>query len=143
MALFFHVVRDGPLENLWGRGRGRARAKYKIIYSSKGKLNEKNSCTPINPKKYSCYGLKKIHTRNLITKKNSCGSKIPHSPHNFSNGLYLICFHLNQISSHRMPKVYTFFLDSNFFRVLKITQETGNTASLRTTETKTNIGLKN
>ena len=39
------------------------------IYSRKGKLNEKNSCTPINPKKYSCYGLKKIHTRNLITKK--------------------------------------------------------------------------
>ena len=28
---------------------------------------------------------KKIHTRNLITKKNSCGSKIPHL-HNFSNG---------------------------------------------------------
>ena len=47
---------------------------------------EKNSCTPINPKKYSCYGLKKIHTRNLITKKNSYCSKIPHSPHNFSNG---------------------------------------------------------
>ena len=32
---------------------------------------KKNSCTPINPKKYSCYGQKKIHTRNLITKKNS------------------------------------------------------------------------
>ena len=32
---------------------------------------------PINPKKYSCYGVKKIHTRNLVTKKNSCGSKIP------------------------------------------------------------------
>ena len=47
---------------------------------------KKNSCKPINPKKYSCYGLKKIHTRNLITKKNSCGSKIPHPPHNFSNG---------------------------------------------------------
>ena len=49
---------------------------------------KKNSCTPINPKKYSCYGLKKIHTRNLITKKNSCGSKIPlpPAPHNFSNG---------------------------------------------------------
>ena len=29
---------------------------------------------------------KKIHTRNLITKKNSCGSKIPLPPHNFSNG---------------------------------------------------------
>ena len=48
---------------------------------------KKNSCTPINPKKYSCCGLKKIHIRNLITKKNSCGSKIPLlHPHNFSNG---------------------------------------------------------
>ena len=48
---------------------------------------KKNSCTPINPKKYSCYGLKKIHTKNLITKKNSCGSKIPlPHPYNFSNG---------------------------------------------------------
>ena len=37
---------------------------------------KRNSCTPINPKKYSCYGLKKIHTRNLTTKKYSCGSKI-------------------------------------------------------------------
>ena len=45
----------------------------------------KNSCTPINPKKYSCNGLKNIHTRNLITKKNSCGSKIL-PPHNFSDG---------------------------------------------------------
>ena len=34
---------------------------------------------------------KKIHTRNLITKKNSCGSKIPlPPPHNFSNGPSLI-----------------------------------------------------
>ena len=38
-------------------------------YSRKGKLNEKKSCTPINPKKYSCYGRRKIHARNLITKK--------------------------------------------------------------------------
>ena len=53
---------------------------------------KKNSCTPINPKKYSCYGLKKIHTRNLITKKNSCGSKIPLPPHNFSNGPSLSSF---------------------------------------------------
>ena len=29
---------------------------------------------------------KKIHTRNLITKKNSCGWKIPLPPQNFSNG---------------------------------------------------------
>ena len=41
---------------------------------------KKKSCTPINPNKYSCYGLKKIHTRNLITKKNSCSSKIPLPP---------------------------------------------------------------
>ena len=46
---------------------------------------KKNSCTPINPKKYSCYGLK-IHTRNLITKKYSCRSKNSPLPHNFSNG---------------------------------------------------------
>ena len=32
---FFPVVRDGPLENLWGGGRGWA--KYKKIYSRKGK----------------------------------------------------------------------------------------------------------
>ena len=38
-------------------------------------------------KKYSCYGLKKILTSSLITKKNSCGSKIPlPPPHNFSKG---------------------------------------------------------
>ena len=46
-------------------------------YALKGKLNEKNSCTPINPKKYSCYGLKKIHTRNLITKKIPAARKFP------------------------------------------------------------------
>ena len=51
-----------------------------------GEVQKKNSRTPINPKKYSCKDLKKIHTRNLITKKNSCGSKIPLPPHNFSNG---------------------------------------------------------
>ena len=78
------LIRDGPLENLWGRGVGEVQKKY----SRKEKLNEKNSCKPINPKKYSCYGLKKkIHTRNLIPKKNSCGSKIsPSPPYNFSNG---------------------------------------------------------
>jgi len=38
-------VRDGPLENVSGGG-GEVQKKY----SRKGKLNEKNSCTPINPK---------------------------------------------------------------------------------------------
>ena len=49
-------IRDGPLENLLGGGRERSTKKY----SRKGKLNEKNSCTPTNPKKYSCYGLKEF-----------------------------------------------------------------------------------
>ena len=38
-------LRDGPLENLWG-GEGEVQKKY----SHKGKLNEKKSCMPINPK---------------------------------------------------------------------------------------------
>ena len=55
--MYFGYFRDGPLENLWGGG---VQAKHKKKkYSRKGKLNEKNSCTPTNPKKYSCYGLKK------------------------------------------------------------------------------------
>ena len=71
-------LRSGPLENLWGGG-GEGRAKYNKILAQ-GKIKWKKLCMPINPKKYSCYGLKKIRTRNLITKKNSCGSKIPHPP---------------------------------------------------------------
>ena len=39
---------------------------------------------------------KKIPTRNLMTKKNSCGSKIPlPPPQNFSNGPSLIRLHTN------------------------------------------------
>ena len=84
-------------------GRG---GEVQKIYSRKGKLNEKNSCTPINPEQYSCYGLKKIHTRNLITKKSSCGWKIPHitpppptTPHNYSNCPFLsqTCLEANAI----------------------------------------------
>ena len=40
-----------------GKG-GVGRAKYKKIFAQ-GKIKwKKNSCTAINPKKYSCYGLK-------------------------------------------------------------------------------------
>ena len=49
---------------------------------------KKNSCTPINPKNYSCYGLQKIHTRNLMMKKIPAARTFPSSPpppHNFSN----------------------------------------------------------
>ena len=84
-------------------------------------LIKKNSCTPINPKKYSCKGLKKIHTRNLITKKNSCGSKIPLPPppityHNIILGANklppkLIC--LTRLSGHSndYPEYITFRCD--------------------------------
>ena len=61
-----------------GRGGGAGEVQKK--YSRKGKLNEKNSCTPINPQKYSCYGLKYMEFDN---EKNSCGSKIPLPPITF------------------------------------------------------------
>ena len=59
-------LRDGQLENLWGGG-GRSTKKK---YSHKGKLNEKKvHARQLTLKKYLCYGLKNIHTRNLIAKK--------------------------------------------------------------------------
>ena len=54
-------------------GGGGWTSKVQKKYSRKGKLNEKNSCTPINPKK-------KIHTRNLITKKKFLRLKNPSPP---------------------------------------------------------------
>ena len=75
------------IRKLIGRGGGGA-GEVPKNNSRKGKLNEKNSCTPINPKKYSSYGPKNIHTRNLIAKKIPSARKFPSpSPtHNFSNG---------------------------------------------------------
>ena len=55
-----NLLRNGPLENLLGGGGGGEIQK---------KYMKKKFCTPINPKKYSCYGLKQINTRNLTTKK--------------------------------------------------------------------------
>ena len=75
------ILRDGALKNLRGGGR----STKKKFAQGKRKLNEKNSCTPSNPKKYSCYGLKKIHTRNLIMKKIPAARKFPPPPHKFSN----------------------------------------------------------
>ena len=51
-------VRDGPVENLWGRGE----------------------VSQLTLTKYSCYGLKKIHTSNLITKKIPAARKFPSPP---------------------------------------------------------------
>ena len=71
-----------------GGGAGEIQKKS----SRRVKLNEKNSCTPINPKKHSCYGLKKIDTRNLITKKILAARKFPSPlPHNFSCPLKHMC----------------------------------------------------
>ena len=49
---------------------------------------------------------KKIHTRNVITKKNSCGLKIPLPPYNFSNALSL---------RHEMTKLQTATVISLWF----------------------------
>ena len=70
------------IRKLMGGGTGEVQKKD----SRKGKFNFKKFLHAINPKKYSCKGLKKNHTRNLIKKKNSCGSKIPLPPLPFSNG---------------------------------------------------------
>ena len=63
-----------------GGGVGGGRSTKKYIYSRKGKLNEKNLCTPINPKKYSCYGLKLKFMKEFDNEKNFRGTKIPHPP---------------------------------------------------------------
>ena len=44
---------------------------------------KKNSCTAINPKKYSCYGLKKFIFDNN-NKKNPAARKFPTPFHNFT-----------------------------------------------------------
>ena len=64
-------------------GGGRSTKKH----SRKGKLNEKNSCTPINPKKYSYNGLKNSYKEFDNEKKVPAARKFPSPPtHNFSNG---------------------------------------------------------
>ena len=55
----------------WGGGGG---GEVQKKYSRTEKLDEKkNSCTLINPKKYSCHGLKKISYKEFDNEK-----KIPH-----------------------------------------------------------------
>ena len=51
---------------------------------------KKNSCTLINPKKYSCYGLKKNSCKEFDNEKNF--RRLENSPHpyKFSNGPSLI-----------------------------------------------------
>ena len=52
---------------------------------------KKNSYTPSNPKKYSCYGLRKNSYKEFDNeKKIPTARKFPSSPVNFSNGPSLI-----------------------------------------------------
>ena len=53
-----------------GGGWGEVAKKY----SRKGKLNEKNSSTPINPKKIFMLSPKKDSYKEFYGEKNSCGS---------------------------------------------------------------------
>ena len=50
---------------------------------------KKNSCMPINPKKYSCYGLKKNSYKDFDSEKKFLRLKNSPPPHNFSNRLSL------------------------------------------------------
>ena len=50
---------------------------------------KKNSCMPINPKKYSCYGLKKNSYKDFDNEKKFLQRKNSPPPYNFSNGLSL------------------------------------------------------
>ena len=51
---------------------------------------KKNLCTPINPKKYSCYGLKKNSYKEFDNKEKFLQLEHSPPPHNFSiNGLSL------------------------------------------------------
>ena len=60
---------------------GRAAVEYKKkIYSHKAKLNENNLCTPTNPKKYSCYGLKLKFMKEFDKEKISAAQKFPTPP---------------------------------------------------------------
>ena len=47
---------------------------------------KKNSCTPINPNKYSCYGLKLKFMKEFDKEKIPAAQKSPPPPHKFSNG---------------------------------------------------------
>ena len=65
-----------------GGGGGRSTKTY----SRKRKFNEKNSCTPINPKKYLCCGLKKNSYKEFDNEKKSPAALKSPPPHSFSNG---------------------------------------------------------
>ena len=56
----FDISKGRTIRKLIGGAGAGARAKYQKNIRARENEMKKNSCTPINPKKYSCYGLKKI-----------------------------------------------------------------------------------
>ena len=66
------------IRKLMGGGGGGRCGRSTKKYSRKGKLNEKNSCTPIDPKKYSYKEFD--NEKKFLLLENSP------PPHNFSNG---------------------------------------------------------
>ena len=60
---------------------------YKTYGRRQAKYKKKHLCTPIYRKKYSCYGLKKINTKNLLTKKIPAAQKFPNPTHPLHNFL--------------------------------------------------------
>ena len=69
-------VRDGPLENLWERSTKNIFVQGKF----KGK---KNSCTPINPKKYSWLWPNKNSYKEFDNEKIPAARKFPSPPITF------------------------------------------------------------
>ena len=75
------VLRDGPLEKLLGGGGGGGRVQKNI---RAGKINEKKFMRqPINPKKYSCYDLKKFIQGICYPQKIPAARKFPTPPKTF------------------------------------------------------------
>ena len=87
-----------------GGGGGGRRTKKKF---AQGKVKwKKILARQLILKKCSCYSLKKIHTRNLMTKKKFLRLENSPPPHNFSNVPSLMLQQLNTMSTNR-----TFCLD--------------------------------
>ena len=73
------VLRDGPLEKLLGGGGGGVQKNIRA-----GKINEKKFMRqPINPKKYSCYDLKKFIQGIGYPQKIPAARKFPTPPKTF------------------------------------------------------------
>ena len=65
------VIKGQTIRKLMGGGGGEGKLQKK--YLRKGKLNKKNSCTPINPKKIIMLWPKKNSYKEFDNKKTSYG----------------------------------------------------------------------